>query len=326
MSTTTDTSSNNSFNSIPQVAPITPLTGKPTIDRPWMKYYPPQIAQMHIPGCTLLGYLHENCSDESLTAIHFYGEDISWTDIFTEVDQVARSLKAIGFGIGDQIPTLLQNVPEFYTLLLGAEKIGASVMCRDNTLEENAEAVEKSGAKVIFTHDYLSKEALDTYLSLEKVEKVVLIPPFNRGSYDATPSYIQRSVDALYPAEKAEGPATMSWKEFLALGEDYTGTVEAPVDVNRPLYRAYTSGSTGPSKQVIHSAYTMIGIIHQMNFYGVAGSVRLTWMETCLPPALVASVVSMVLMPLASDRLLYLDPFCDSKDVDLELMRYKPNG
>lgn len=49
-------------------------------------------------------------------------------------------------------------------------------------------------------------------------------------------------------------------------------------------------------------------------------------MVTCLPPALVAVVVSMVMLPLSSNKLLIMDPFVDPEDVDLEMMRYRPNG
>lgn len=117
----------------------------------------------------------------------------------------------------------------------------------------------------------------------------------------------------------------MSWDEFLKLGEAFNGTVEASKDIHRPLFRAYTSGSTGPSKQVIHSAHTMVGNIHQMNFYGTSGEFRPTWMVTQLPPTLVAVVAAMILMPLASNKLLILCPFVDPMDVDLEMMRYRPN-
>ncbi|MFQ8907313.1 MAG: hypothetical protein ACLR7K_09895 [Subdoligranulum sp.] len=49
----------------------------------------------------------------------------------------------------------LRSVPEFiYLLLAKLERIGASLLCRDNTLEENIEAVQKANAKVIFVHDF----------------------------------------------------------------------------------------------------------------------------------------------------------------------------
>ena len=132
-------------------------------------------------------------------------------------------------------------------------------------------------------------------------------------------------LNSQYTDYPASGPCTMTWDDFLALGENYTGEVEAPKDIHRPLFRAYTSGSTGPSKQVVHSAFSMVGAVQQMNFYGSSDQFRPTWMVTLLPPSLVAVVVSMVLLPLASNKLLILCPFVAAEDVDLEMMRYRPN-
>lgn len=303
------------------------MTGKPSIDRPWMKFYPDMLMKMiSIPGCTVNEYLHRCCPGMEVAAMHYYGEDISWKTVFEEAEKTARALKAIGFGEGDQIPVSLRLVPEFLYLLLGAEKIGASLLCRDNTIEENVEAARKAKAKAIIAHDFLSQKEMNEYLSGSSVEKIVLLSPVHHGSRDAMPAHIQACLNDHYPSKCASGPCTMSWEEFIAKGEAYTGTVEAPVDIDRPLFRAYTSGSTGPSKQVIHSANTMLGIVCQMNFYGGTEGQRPTWMVTCLPPALVAVVVSMVLLPLSSNKLLILDPFCYETDVDLELMRYKPNN
>lgn len=302
------------------------LTGRPSVDRPWMKYYPPAVADMQIPECTLLEYLKSCCPGTEISAIDYYGEEILWKTVFEKSDATARALKALGFGEGDQIPVFLSSVPEFIYLLLAAEEIGASLLCRDNTLEENVEAVRKSGAKAIIAHDYLAQKELEKYLSDSTVEKVVLVDGCQSCKKENMPEYIQKTLEERYPSKKAGGPETVSWDEFLTLGANYTGEVEVPSDVNRPLFRAYTSGSTGPSKQVIHSAHSMIAVAHQMNFYAGAEQFRPTWMIASLPPALVAVVVSGILMPLASNKLLILNPFCDPHDIDLEMMRLRPNS
>ena len=98
------------------------------------------------------------------------------------------------------------------------------------------------------------------------------------------------------------------------------------MDPNRPLFYVYTSGSTGPSKQVIHSAHTMLAAVHQLSAYATSDDFRPTWLMAILPPALIAVTSSMLLMPMTSNRLLILDPFVDPEDIDLEIMRYKPNG
>ena len=302
------------------------LTGRPSIDRPWMKYYPEVLRNLQIPACTLMEYLKMNCPGEDVIAMHYYGNDIKWSTVFEKAEIIARALKALGFGEGDQIPVFLQAVPELVYVLLAAEKIGASLLCRDNTLKENVEAVRKSGAEAIIAHDYLAQNELEKYLSDSSVKKVVLLDPCYSCNREDMPDYIQNTLDSRYPEVKAGGSAVLGWDEFLALGEKFDGEAEVQRNVDRPLFRAYTSGSTGPSKQVIHSAHTMISVIHQMNFYAGSDDFRPSWMTACLPPALIAITVSGILMPLASKKLLILNPFCDPMDIDLEMMRYRPNS
>ena len=134
------------------------LTGLPSVDRAWMKFYPEEVKNLTVPECTLRDYLIKNCPGGEVSAIHYYGNDIDWHSIFEEADRTARSLRALGFGEGDQIPVFLRTVPEFIFLLLAAEKIGASLLCRDNSIQENAEAISKTQTKTIIAHTFLSKE------------------------------------------------------------------------------------------------------------------------------------------------------------------------
>lgn len=302
------------------------LTGKPSIDKPWLKYYPPILMDhLQVPTCTLTQYLQHNMPSLDTPAIHYYGSNITWGLVFSRAERIAKSLKVLGIGVGDQIPVFLRAVPEFISLLLAAERIGASILCRDNEVYENAQAMKDANAKILFTHSFLPQVALDEYHSTTDVSTFVLMDPCNSCKYRDMPEYVQKSLDGLYNHKCAGGENTMTWHEFLALGDNYDGEIDAPADIDRPLYRCYTSGSTGASKQVIHSAHTIIGVLSQMNFYG-GKEPRSTWLHTILPPALVAVVVSMMLLPLASNKLLILDPWVDVKDIDLELMRYKPNN
>ena len=139
------------------------LTGKPSIDRPWMKFYPDVLRGIQVPACTVEQYLSVRAADPNVIAMHYYGVDITWGTVFRKVDATARALQVLGVKQGDQIPVFLRSVPEFIYLLLAAERIGASLLCRDNTLEENIEAVQKANAKVIFVHDFFSKAEIEAY-------------------------------------------------------------------------------------------------------------------------------------------------------------------
>ncbi len=300
------------------------LTGKPSIDRPWLKYYPPGAEQMTVPPVTLNEYLKMMCRGEHLTVLHYYGNDISWKEFFFKVDQTAKAMRAAGLGEGDQIPVLLQSVPEFPVILLAAEKIGASLLCRDNTIPENAEAISKTNAKIMFANDFITRAEVDAYTKAG-IRKIIVVNPWASAIKSEMPEHILSNLNGRYTEPKIVSDEIATWEDFISAGNIYIGKVDAVTDLDRPLFRTYTSGSTGPSKQVIHSAKTMLGCIHQLSAYGASDEFRPLTLLAILPPALIAISVSMILMPMASNKLLILDPFVDENDLDLEVMRYKPH-
>ena len=301
------------------------LTGKPTVDRPWMKFYPAEVGQMAVPEVTMNEYMKMMSRGDNLTVMHYYGTNIRWKAFFRAVDETARSMRAAGLGEGDQIPVMLRATPEFLMVLLAAEKIGASLLCRDNTIPENAEAIAKAGSKVMFVHDFVTQEEINAYTEAG-ITKFITVDPWRLAVRKEMPDYLIESLEKCYVEPKVEGDTICTWEDFIIAGKVFAGRVNAPVDLNRPLFRAYTSGSTGPSKQVIHSAQTMLAVVHQLSAYGSSDEFRPTWLVTILPPALIAITVSMLLMPMASNKLLILDPWVDINDIDLEMMRYRPNG
>ena len=88
-------------------------TGRPSEDRRWMQYYPDMMLELiKRPNCTVWEYLEQHCPGPDVVAIHYYGEDITWRTVFEESEKCARSLRAMGFGEGDQNPGILQTCSE----------------------------------------------------------------------------------------------------------------------------------------------------------------------------------------------------------------------
>ena len=87
----------------------TKMTGFPSQDLPWMKYYPPQLIEnLSIPDSTVNEYLHEHCPGEDVVAIHYYGVDITWKHVFKMVDKTARALRGMGLRAVEQITSCLR--------------------------------------------------------------------------------------------------------------------------------------------------------------------------------------------------------------------------
>ena len=309
-----------------EVIPEEPVIERlPSIERPWLKFYPEGADKMPVPNVNLCQYLKMTCRGEDLDVIHYYGTNITWKRFNAMVEKTARAMRAIGLGEGSQIPVMLQATPEFLAVLIAADRIGAALLMRDNTIEENAEAIAKSNATIMFAHDYISQEEVNAYVA-SGIEKIITVSPLNYAIRPEMPKHVLQNLKRRYPKKAPVSEALVSWYDFQDEGDSYTGIVDAEMDPNRPLFYVYTSGSTGPSKQVIHSAHTMLAAVHQLSAYATSDDFRPTWLMAILPPALIAVTSSMLLMPMTSNRLLILDPFVDPEDIDLEIMRYKPNG
>lgn len=137
--------------------------------------------------------------------------------------------------------------------------------------------------------------------------------------------YVLKEIESRYPAETETVEGDMSWQEFMELGRNFEGEYLAPTDPERAVFGAYTSGSTGISKLVIHSSANVVATAFQMSIFIPPSEVQEVWWTPILPPALIAVTVSMTIFPLSTGLLVELDPFCPLEDIDIEFMDRKPN-
>ena len=99
---------------------------------------------------------------------------------------------------------------------------------QNNTLEENIEAVKKSGAKMIIAHDFLSHEELNRYRREAAIRGAELVSPIRSAMRTGLPDYCWNYLESLYTDYPAYGPYTMSWEALWQSGDQFTGKVEAP--------------------------------------------------------------------------------------------------
>ena len=94
------------------------MTGKPSIDKPWLNFYPEPFKNIEVPKMTVEAFLKMKNPDENRVSLEYYGHKFTWKELWKEVDLAARALRALGFEEGDRIPVFLQAVPAHYILLL----------------------------------------------------------------------------------------------------------------------------------------------------------------------------------------------------------------
>lgn len=303
----------------------TALTGKASIDKPWLNFYPESFRNITVPKMTLENFLKTKNPDSNRIAFEYYGKKYTWGQIWNEVELAAKALKAIGFQQNDRIPVFIQAVPAHFILLLAAEKIGAALICRDDIPEELCFAIRKSKASTVFVHDYISKEDEELFRQTTPMTRMIKISPYDYTVKENMPGYIRKEIESRYPVETKTTEGDISWEEFLDLGRNFEGEYLAVEDADRPLFGAYTSGSTGISKLVIHSAANIVAVAFQMSIFIPPSKEQEKWWLPILTPALIAVTVSMMTFPLSAGLMVVLDPFCPLEDIDIAFMAQKPN-
>ena len=301
------------------------LTGKASVDKPWLQFYPEALRNVEVPTITVETFLRAKNPDENKIAFEYYGNKITWKEFWGEVDKAAKSLKILGFGEGNRIPVFLQSVPAHFILLIAAERIGAAIICRDDIPEELCFAIRKSKSETAFVMDYTSKSDEDLFRATTPMKRVIKVSPYDYADRKSVPDYVEKEIASRYTGAIETTEGDLTWDEFLALGKDYTEDYMAQEDVNRPVFGAYTSGSAGISKLVIHSSSNIVATAFQMSIFIPPSDVPEKWWLPILPPALIAVTVSMAIFPLSAGLIMVLDPFCPLEDIDIAFMEQKPN-
>ena len=301
------------------------LTGKASVDKPWLQFYPEALRNVEVPTITVETFLRAKNPDDNKIAFEYYGNKITWKEFWGEVDKAAKSLKILGFGEGNRIPVFLQSVPAHFILLIAAERIGAAIICRDDIPEELCFAIRKSKSETAFVMDYTSKSDEDLFRATTPMKRVIKVSPYDYADRKSVPDYVEKEIASRYTGAIETTEGDLTWDEFLALGKDYTEDYMAQEDVNRPVFGAYTSGSTGISKLVIHSSSNIVATAFQMSIFIPPSDVPEKWWLPILPPALIAVTVSMAIFPLSAGLIMVLDPFCPLEDIDIAFMEQKPN-
>lgn len=110
------------------------LTGKPSIDQPWLKYYDREFKSSDIPAMSIYQLAYESNKNnmdsvamDVRTSQNDYkkGIKITYKDFFKKINDNAKSSKRLGIKTDDIVPIILPNVPEARTLLYSNSVLGS---------------------------------------------------------------------------------------------------------------------------------------------------------------------------------------------------------
>ena len=184
-------------------------------------------------------------SEVCIVGVHESGATTEWTwdDLRARTAEVAAGLRALGVGRGDGVVAYIPNVPEAIAAALAAASLGASwSSCPPEFGTQSViERFRQMDPKVLFAVDgytyngrrFDSREAVaGIQAALPTLERTVVLP------------YLEPQPD-LAPL----GGTASLWADFVVPGGELSFE---PVPFDHPLCVAYSSGTTGMPKAIVH--------------------------------------------------------------------------
>jgi len=226
------------------------MTGYPSIDKPWLKYYSEETINTPVPECTVYENIYQNNrNDLANIALEYFGNKITYGEMFEKVEIAKKALLANGVKKGDSVIMFTSATPELLYVLLALCRIGAVANMINPlfTHEQIRDRINETGAEIMLVLDQLYVK-IQPIMDQLCIKKTVIISICNEMS----------TITKLVASGKLKkkipyGENILRWKEFMNTGKCMKETADLPYEKNRALLMVYSSGTTGASKGIVLS-------------------------------------------------------------------------
>lgn len=294
------------------------LTGYPSIDKPWLKYYSKETIDAEMPHCSMYEYIrHENENTQENIALNYFGNKITYRELFGRIERAAAAFKKAGVENGDVVTIMSMHIPETIECIYALNMIGAVSNLIYMTLSE-----EEIIAQITAVHSkiflYLAEVEDKVYEIQDKLRGVTFI---RMSSYDSMP-YPIRIIGL--------GKKSYKFKRAVIRFKDFINTCKSTkVDIveyeeNKDAIIVYSSGTTGNPKGVVHTNDSMNAVAFQYKIAGMGIEKGSTFLNP-IPPffGFGISIGIHTQLSLGTTGILHIVP--ETNLVSRTIRRMKPN-
>jgi len=296
------------------------LTGYPSIDKPWLKYYSEEAITTPLPELTMYEYIFSiNQNNLNRIALNYYGTNISYGKMFKQIALIAGGLERAGVKAGDVVTVAMINSLETIMLMFALNKIGAvaNMVYGSSTAEELKKYIEDAKSTMVFTlemfQDKFAEIADKAHINTVVVTNITRsMSPANR--------FGARYIKGLKPKSLHNDSRFVDWDDFFSKSKESKITFHG---ANAPAVIVYTGGTTGGSKGAVLSNRAIISIPFQYLLQTPDLKRESTWIQV-LPLFIAYGVTCSMMIPLAVGMTLIVRiPMSDS--IAQLCKKFKPN-
>ncbi len=300
------------------------MTGYPSIDKPWLKYYSEEAIDAALPECTVYDYLWENNKDHlEDVAINYFDRKITYGEVFDNIEKAAKAFSALGVKQGDIIVMATVTTPETIYAFYGLNRIGtiANMVDPRTSAEGIKEYITEVGANIVLTIDAI-------YSKIEKaiigtaVNQIIVTSPSD--SLPQPKKFLFNLSNKFKKTVPTLNAISLHWNDFVAKGKNTTPDY-VPYRKNICCLIVHTGGTTGSPKSVMLSNDNLNAaswLANNSPLLMKRGSVLLN----IFPPFLAFGMVLGVHTSLTLGWESVLIPKFEPMEFAELLIKYKPNG
>lgn len=296
------------------------MTGYPSIDKPWLKYYTEEAVNARLPQCTIYEYLLENNqTHEGNVAINYFDRKITYGEVFENIEKATKGYTALNLKQGDIVTICAVTIPETIYSFYGLNRLGVVCNMVDprTSAEGICEYIKEVNSKVVITIEVAYPKIVEA-IKGTSVKKIVVISPAD--SLPQPKKFLYKTFKA---TKIGNDNLHIKWKDLIALGKDAEPQIVS-YKQNNPCVIVHTGGTTGVPKGVMLSDDNMNAAAWQAYRSGFDFKREHNWLNI-MPPFIAYGVGNGLHLPLIVGMEVILIPsFNPDKFVDL-LNKYHPN-
>lgn len=305
------------------------LTGKPSVDKPWLQYYSKEAKNAQIPEMTVYDYLKVKNKNLNRVALNYYRK-ITYGEMFDRIDEVMRSLLNKNVRKGDIVSIMAPTLPEVVYLFYALSRIGAAANMIDprKSPEEIEEYVKEVDSKLLFVVDVMS----DKVSNIKKnsiVSDIILMSPADSLPAPLKAGYKVQNMIQNVKEKKlnsyAKSGECESWSEFIKQGKSVL--LNRGYDLfqkNMPLAIMRTGGTTGKAKGAVLTNENFNSAALQCILAGYDFKPEHNWLDI-MPPFIAYGLGNGLHLPLVCGMEVVLIPQFDPEKFANLMIKYRPN-